>query len=130
MPAANDELPEACGAMLTVKQVAARLGCSVGCVYSLVSAGKIAHVRVGIRRGAIRIPKESFAEFLDGASVPVRGPERLKRSRYCRPSNFKHLNGERLRVAWTRQGALSGQPNANSAPSSESRCDREELPTS
>jgi excisionase family DNA binding protein len=74
----------------TVKQVAERLGLAASTVYQLCSEHRLAHARIGIGRGAIRISEESLQAFLDGATVPsdvssepppATPPERLKHIR-------------------------------------------------
>ncbi len=55
--------------MLTVKQVAERLGVSASLVYELCARGRIRHSRIGFGRGTIRITEEALAEFLKGAEA-------------------------------------------------------------
>ena len=50
--------------MLTVNQVASRLKCSSSLVYALCAEGKLAHHRLGNRRGTIRITEDQLAQFL------------------------------------------------------------------
>ncbi len=54
--------------MLTVKAAADRLGVSAALVYGWVSAGVLAHYRVGLpgTRGAIRIAEADLDAFLAG----------------------------------------------------------------
>ncbi|HEX3147893.1 MAG TPA: helix-turn-helix domain-containing protein [Gemmataceae bacterium] len=52
--------------MLTVKQVAERLGISISLVYGLCAAGKIRHERHGLGRGKIVIPAEALEEYRKG----------------------------------------------------------------
>ena len=71
--------------MLTIKQVAERLGCSRTNVYSLIAAGLLVPVRVGLKKG-FRFSEEQLAEFLAGrAGDPpapvVAGTRRLKHLR-------------------------------------------------
>jgi excisionase family DNA binding protein len=56
---------------LTAKEVAQRLAVAKTTVYLLCSESKIAHIRVGIGRGAIRISEEALEEFIKNATVPV-----------------------------------------------------------
>jgi excisionase family DNA binding protein len=49
--------------LLTVRQVAERLGVSTATVYTLVEQGELAHVRVS---NAIRIPPPNLASFMAG----------------------------------------------------------------
>jgi excisionase family DNA binding protein len=64
------------GAYLTVKQAAAELG-GVSCstVYALCQAGRLDHIRVGVGRGTIRIPRESVDQLKEqGRVVSKAGP--------------------------------------------------------
>ena len=49
--------------MLSVKEVAQRLGVSPALVYALCASGKIAHERHGLRRGTIRVSEDALAEY-------------------------------------------------------------------
>ena len=51
--------------MLTVKQVAERLGLSTSQVYALCASGKLPHHRFGVGKGALRISEEQLAAFLE-----------------------------------------------------------------
>lgn len=57
--------------MLTVKQVAERLGISPSLVYGLCSAGKIRHERHGLGRGCIRVPEDALDEYRRGRIRPA-----------------------------------------------------------
>ncbi len=63
--------------MLTVKQVAEKLGVSPTTVYGLCQRRKLRHARVGLGRGAVRIDEKDLDDFLSGATV---GPERAQPS--------------------------------------------------
>jgi len=56
-------------AQLTVSQVAERLGVSLATVYTLCSRRKLAHVRIGVGRGAIRIPEQALEDLVKKATV-------------------------------------------------------------
>jgi excisionase family DNA binding protein len=73
--------------MLTIKEAADRLCCSSALVYQLCARRKIAHARVGIGRGRIRIREEDLQAFLDGATVFAAGPRAPRRERV----RLKHL---------------------------------------
>lgn len=75
---------------------------SVGCVYSLIAAGKIAHARIGLGRGTIRVPEASIELYLDSV---LQGPmENGPRMPTALSSGFTNLDGSRLQDAWRRQG--------------------------
>ena len=58
---------------LVVKEASARLRVSCGTVYGLIAAKKLRHVRVGLGRGKILIPRDALEEFQRSATVPVAG---------------------------------------------------------
>lgn len=73
--------------MLTVAEVAARLGVSRTCVYSLVESGRLRHYRIGLGRGAIRVSEEDLTAFLDGCRATGNAGASLP----SRPVHLKHL---------------------------------------
>jgi excisionase family DNA binding protein len=69
-------------ALLTVKAAAARLGCSPALIYLLCTERRLAHVRLGTRRGTIRIAEEDLDAFVQGCKVNANAlPEGLKHIR-------------------------------------------------
>lgn len=60
--------------MLTVQQTAKRLGVSRALVYSFIAARRLRHIRVGPRRGVIRIPEEALEEFQRGCIAEASEP--------------------------------------------------------
>jgi excisionase family DNA binding protein len=56
---------------MTVRQAATTLEVSPALVYLLLKAGKIAHHRIGLGRGVIRICPESLAEYKRSCEVPA-----------------------------------------------------------
>ena len=74
--------------MFTVKQAAERLNCSTASVYSLISAGRVACHRIGLRRGAIRISQTQLEAFLDETKQ-----ERREENAHAPlpKASFKHL---------------------------------------
>jgi excisionase family DNA binding protein len=56
---------------MTVAKAAEALEVSPALVYALLKAGKIAHHRIGLGRGVIRIDAESLAEYKRSCEVPV-----------------------------------------------------------
>lgn len=76
--------------LLSVREAAERLGVSADTVYGLCSAGKIAHARVGLGRGKIKISEEALAAYLTAASPPPKGPPHV-RAAPRRSVKLKHL---------------------------------------
>jgi excisionase family DNA binding protein len=60
------------GTMLTVKQAAARLAVSPSLVYALVAERRLEHLRIGLKRGVIRIPEEAIEEYRRRNAVGAR----------------------------------------------------------
>lgn len=75
--------------LMSVKEAAERLGVSADTVYGLCSAGKIAHARVGLGRGKIKISEEALAAFLQGATPTPKGPPQVRAA--PRRAKLKHL---------------------------------------
>jgi excisionase family DNA binding protein len=71
--------------VLTVKAAAKRLGVSAALVYALCSARRLRHIRVGIRRGVLRIPEDALEEFQASCRVETSSDAK-------RPMQLKHLN--------------------------------------
>ncbi len=81
--------------LLTMRQVAERLAISLSAAYQLVDARKLAHHRIGVGRGAIRVNERDLVQFLADcrreatleppAPSPIRSRERIA----IQP--FKHL---------------------------------------
>jgi excisionase family DNA binding protein len=65
---------EAVQAMMTVRQVADRLQCSVGLVYALCAGGYLKHHRLGIGRGTIRVTEVQLQRFIDSTTITVSSP--------------------------------------------------------
>lgn len=80
--------------MLTVKQVSAALGVSATCVYQLVAQGKLAHHRIGLGRGAIRISEIDLKLYLDSCRQELQAGAIPFRPMSAKPTYFKHLNLE------------------------------------
>lgn len=76
---------------LTVSDVAAQLRISKASVYQLIEGGRIAHHRIGARRGAIRISQDDLATYMDECHhglAEKRSPQR--------PANARKLKHIRL----------------------------------
>jgi excisionase family DNA binding protein len=59
---------------LNVKEAAERLEVSSATIYSLVAAGRLRCMRVGMRRGTIRILEEHIAEYRQSAESMAQRP--------------------------------------------------------
>lgn len=105
--------------LFTVKQVAAHLGLSISSVYELVSQGKLRALRLGPRRGAIRIRVDDLQIYLRFASADANVETRSPNAQPTRGRQFKHLDAERLRAAWRKQGATAGRRDGRNTQSSE-----------
>lgn len=59
--------------LLTVKQAAAHLGISFKALYDIIEKRKIAHYRLGVSGGAIRLKKSDLDDYLADCRQPVTG---------------------------------------------------------
>jgi excisionase family DNA binding protein len=111
--------------LLTVQQAAQRLHVSPSTVYELCGSRRIAHVRVGLARGTIRIDEAELEAFIRKATVQPAEPAapQPRKAKKMGASGFKNLDADRLLEAWRQQGVLADQPGERSAPSSGSSCD-------
>lgn len=77
---------------MTVQEVAERLGVDAGLVYRLIGRREIAHCRVGLGRGVIRVEESSVAEYLERKrrDAVQAVPERRAKRVLATPA-FKHL---------------------------------------
>lgn len=71
---------------LTVRQVAERLQVSAASVYQLCAEGRIAHHRLGVGRGTIRITEEQLRQYPE--ETERRGEERAPPRTPLREINF------------------------------------------
>jgi excisionase family DNA binding protein len=80
--------------MLTVKDAAARAGVSAGLVYSWVTAGLLAHHRLGMpgKRGCIRIAEGDLDAFLARQKREGRQEVPPPPAPRPRPTRLKHLH--------------------------------------
>lgn len=111
---------------MTVAEVAKVLEVSPRLVYLLCETGKLRHHRFGTGRGTIRISSDDLTAYRDGCvAAPPQKPIAVVRSKRGAepPSAFTHLDGARLRAAWSAQDARSRRPGAGNARSSGLSCD-------
>lgn len=96
-----------------LSEVARLLNTSLSNVYALVADGKLPVICTGANGKGYRVDPDDLQRFIDEGRKGRRitpPPEKLK--------PFKHLNGDRLRAAWKRQGNPADRPDADSARSS------------
>jgi excisionase family DNA binding protein len=67
--------------LLTVSEVARQLGVSPALVYQLVTQGRLACYRVGLRRGAIRFQASDVEAYLESCRVEPEERRRVPRPR-------------------------------------------------
>ena len=103
--------------LLRVKEVANRLNVSLACVYALAESGILIGYRIGLGRGTWRFDEVDVVNYLNAAKNERKPPPRRRRAK--RPQLFKHLDGDRLREAWRRQGVPVDLPSEGNAPSCE-----------
>lgn len=97
---------------LSVKQVSERLGVSRACIYEMVALGKLSHVRIGARRGTIRIPEQVLEEYLTGAEQVGNSPTYSPRG--ARPQKaFSHLDIQRVVGSRSPQSAGTSREEQN-----------------
>jgi excisionase family DNA binding protein len=89
-----------CGGVLTVRDLAGRLGCSVSNVYELVAKGELSCWRVGARGAGIRFSEEHVQEFLRCRQTRGAGPATRPAPAPRPAGDFTILDGDRLRKAW------------------------------
>lgn len=78
--------------LLTVKEVAARLGVSVSTIYSLVAAGELPAHRIGVGRGTLRIRVTAIQSYLDSNQVEAKAfSNHAKERRQKRRQTLRHL---------------------------------------
>ena len=81
--------------LLNVKEVSERLAVSKGCVYELISSGKLPHARIGCGRGTIRIPEAAVDAFIEDSLQPT-NRRTVRRSASGGRPLFEHLDANRL----------------------------------
>jgi excisionase family DNA binding protein len=84
--------------MLRVAEVAQCLGISQALVYQLLAEGRIAHFRLGMGRGTIRIRSEDVDAYLAACRV---SKSKGRESSTPKPTvPFLHLDAKKLANAW------------------------------
>jgi excisionase family DNA binding protein len=81
--------------LLTVKEVSEQLAVSRGCVYELISSGRLRHARIGCGRGTIRIPRDAVDALLADSLESSAKKLKVHRPRHGR-ALFQHLDAERF----------------------------------
>ncbi len=63
---------------MKVAEAAKRLEVSQGCVYQLIASGKLRCMRIGVKKGTIRIAESDLTEFIESARESAHPEEQLK----------------------------------------------------
>ena len=74
---------------LTVSEVAAQLRISNSSVYLLIESGRLAHHRIGPRKGAIRVSPDDLAAYM--AECRQSEVETRTTSQQVRSTTLKHI---------------------------------------
>lgn len=74
--------------MMTIREVAGKLRCSLSTVYELVEGGSLEAFRIGPNRGTIRVTEEQLKTYLDASrSLPqsptLRRDEKERDETHC-----------------------------------------------
>jgi excisionase family DNA binding protein len=111
--------------MLTVKQVAQRLGISRQMVYALCESGELSHHRIGKGRGCIRITEQDLADYVSQKRVAA---IRERKKAPAPEPPLKHLkvnssgkNPKRMCSPATASCCRSSAPSLSSTDSTRSR---------
>ncbi len=104
------------GEFLTIPEVAGQLRVAQNTVRNEIKAGRLAAYRF---RGAFRIRPEDLAAYVEGCRVES-GGRAATSSPAPRATTLTHLDGAKLRDAWTRQGVRPPRRGGRNVPSCES----------
>lgn len=74
---------------LTVSDVAIQLRISKASVYQLIESGRLAHHRIGARRGAIRVSQEDLDAYMADCRTGI--PKRRSIQQAVSPQKLKHI---------------------------------------
>jgi excisionase family DNA binding protein len=83
--------------LFTIRQVQDRLNVSRACVYSLIESGRLPCIRIGIGRGTIRVDESDLNSFI----LASRSQPKPRVSRISAENEFRYLDADRLRSAWS-----------------------------
>ena len=100
---------------LSIKQVSRRLNVAYNTIRNAIRADRLTAYLI---QGTYRIREEDLAAYLETCRVEAR--RREARPPALKATRIKHLDGARLRAAWTRQGVRVPQTDEHSIRSSES----------
>ena len=95
--------------LMTMKEVAEALGCSLSNVYNLKDQGYLVVVCVGAGGAGLRVSSEELQRFLaERRQHP--GKDALASAKKNNPAKkgqpFKNLDGEKLLAAWRQRGVV------------------------
>lgn len=89
--------------LLKPKAVCERLGCSLANFYALIASKQLGAFRVGASGKCYRVSEAQLQKFLDSRREHP-GKNAPPFPKKTNPRLFKHLDGDRLREAWKKQG--------------------------
>lgn len=75
--------------LLTIRELSERMRISIASVYALIKDGKIIALRVGVRRGAIRVRECDLAIYLNSCVQEANIVEPVKAEKQAR---LKHIS--------------------------------------
>ena len=87
--------------LMTVKELAERLRCSVSTIYQNVALGELRAFRVGAGNSGLRFSEEQIQDFLHRRETKGgKRPEPQPTPRNTSAGGFTVLDGDRLKEAW------------------------------
>jgi excisionase family DNA binding protein len=98
---------------LTINQSAEQLNVAYNTIRNAILAGKLPAYKI---MGTYRIDPDDLAAYIESCRVETKGRE--AKIPALQATTLKHLDGARLRAAWTRQGVRVPRSGAGSARSS------------
>src|SRR4051794_32742394 len=112
---------------LRIRDAAERLDVAYNTIRNEILDGRLAACKV---RGTYRIRPEDLDDYIQAYRVEAGGRTAMPSAPKPTAATLKHLDGERLRAAWTAQGVRVPRPGGGSARSSASTRDPSDGPGS
>jgi len=112
-------------AYLSIRRAAQKLDVAYNTIRNAILAGGLAAYKI---QGTYRINPVDLADYVERCRVEVKG--RVTGPPAPKSHTLKHLDGARLRAAWTARGVRVPRPGGDSARSSGSTRDPSDGPAS